>query len=723
MRVLVTGASGFLGGHLVEMFQKAGHQVRAFVRRTSRTDLLEHLGTEIVKGDMKDPASLRRAVEGMEAVVHAASTMAGVPQEYQEATVRGTAALLAAAEEAGVRRFVYVSSIAVCKMRAPRRLGPITEATPYEDEPLFLSNYTRSKIGAEAAALEAARRGRTDVVILRPGIMYGPRGRWNLTRMGYGLGPNVYLLIGGGWNPLPVCYVRNFARAVLLATEAADLNGRVFNVVDDQVFTAREYLRRLKKEVRPGLKIVRFPYLLARGLAWLGGIGFGLIGKPCPLRPAHLISCARRLTYSNEEAKRVLGWRPEVGKEEALAETMRDYAARARVSRRSDLGRLGRVVTGEPPVTACVVGCGMIAREHLKILRRMQNARVAAVCDLDAGAAGDLARTFGVRGVYADVVEMLEAERPRMLHVLTPPQSHLRVAEEALRRGCNVLIEKPMTVDAAEARRIAELARRYGAQACVGHNKVYDPVVVQARRLVESGALGQLLWVEAYCGFDLGSNPASRYMVPGSERHWTFRLPGGLFQNLAPHPLSLALDFLGPPVRVQAHARYGRVLPHAATDELRVLLETEDASGLVTVSIAASPRLEYLNLYGTRAVVQVDLLNQWVVVQKVLRGVPKPISRAMMNLRQGLTLIGGTLSGMGRVLMKRWSPYRGMEILIREYYASIQERRPPPVSLEEGVRVMEVMDQVWDQVGSHRCGGPATEDRRAERPVKVGEAR
>ncbi len=426
---------------------------------------------------------------------------------------------------------------------------------------------------------------------------------------------------------------------------------------------------------------------------------------PSLVRPAEV----EHLLGDCTKARQELGWRPEVGKEEALAETMRYYADTERVSRKSNLALLGRTVAGEPPITACIVGCGVIAQEHLKILKRMTNARVAALCDVNSDSARALGQRFAVERTYDNVEEMLNAERPRVLHVLTPPQSHARLAKEAMRRGCNVLLEKPMGVTAQDARQIADLAKANGVHACVGHNKVYDPVVVQARRLVESGALGDILWVESYCGFDLGSNPASRYLAPGGERHWTFQLPGGLFQNLAPHPLSVALEFLGAPTRIHAHARYGRVLPHAPTDELRILLETESASGLVTVSIAASPRLEYLNIFGTRMIIFVDLLNKWLVAQKVIRGMPKPISRAVMNLRQGLTLIRGTLSGMGKVLMKRWTPYDGMAILIREYYASIQEQRSPPVSAEDGVRVMEIMDQAWEQVGTHRCSAYAAE--------------
>src|SRR5262245_28298034 len=117
MNLLITGASGFLGSHIVEQSIAAGHRVRAFVRKTSRIDPLERLGVEIVRGDLKNEDSLRQAVAGIDVVINTASSMDGVSQEVEAATVRGTYALLFAAEKAGVQRFIHVSSIGIYAVR------------------------------------------------------------------------------------------------------------------------------------------------------------------------------------------------------------------------------------------------------------------------------------------------------------------------------------------------------------------------------------------------------------------------------------------------------------------------------------------------------------------------------------------------------------------------------------------------------------------------------
>src|SRR5262249_49579365 len=156
--------------------------------------------------------------------------------------------------------------------------------------------------------------------------------------------------------------------------------------------------------------------------------------------------------------------------------------------------------------------------------------------------------------------------------------------------------------------------------------------------------------LESYYGFNLGDNPDSRYMLPDGEKHWTFQLPGGLYQNLASHLLSLALDVLGRPTKIHALARYGRILPHASTDELRITLETPQASGMAVISLAASLRSQFLTIYGTKMTLCVDLLNKWILIQGTVKGLPKAMSRALMHLRHSSTVFGGTLSSMFNVL-------------------------------------------------------------------------
>lgn len=711
MKVLITGASGFLGGHLAEGFVRAGHSVRALVRPTSRTDLLERLGVELARGDLKDADSLRAAVEGVEVVVNAAATIDAPPQEHEAATTQGTRNLLSIAEIAGVQRFIHISSVEVYAVSSLPPGATVTEESALEDDPRFLSDYLVSKIESERAAQEFAAHERMKVVVLRLGFLYGPRGRWALPRMGYVAGRNRVIAIGRGRDPLPVCYVENAADAILHAAQLPAAPSGVFNILDDDPFTPIEYLRRIQQEVRPRLRVRRVPYSVAYALAAMGEGLARRLNLPFPFQKAQVILCHRRPPYSAERARQALGWRPVIGKTEALARTMQALAERESLSRRANLDLLRRVQVMRPPVGVAIIGCGGTAEVHLRILDQIPGIRVLGVCDPDAKAARRVARQFMVLHTYTDVHEMLEKEKPQVVHILTPPQWHAVLTEIAATHGAHILVEKPMAVTAKEARFMAEIAGKCGVRLCVDHNLLYDPPVVQARRLIESGDLGEVIWVESYYGLDLAHTPGNRYLLPGGERHWAFQLPGGLYQTVAAHPLSLALDMLGKPARVQAHARYGRVLPYATTDELRILLETPRASGLAVVSLAASPRFQYLNIYGTQMALFIDLLNKWVLVQRTARGVPQPVAQTVRAFRQGSSILRGTLSEMFRFFRRNWTYYDGMELLVKDFYSALQENRPPPVPGEEGILTMDVMDEVWQQIKAPPGWPRATEDR------------
>ncbi|RMG92947.1 MAG: NAD-dependent epimerase/dehydratase family protein [Chloroflexi bacterium] len=178
--ILITGATGFLGHNLVPMLLDAGYKVRALVRHSSDTGFLRELGVELVyANDICDAPVVTRACEGCRAVVHAAGLFRfwGHTNEFWQTNVGGTATILAAAEKAGVQRFVHISTIAVVG-RTPRT-RPIDETTPcFPQEP-----YQRTKFEGEQLALSYYRERGLPVIVLRPGAFYGPWGRYAFNRL------------------------------------------------------------------------------------------------------------------------------------------------------------------------------------------------------------------------------------------------------------------------------------------------------------------------------------------------------------------------------------------------------------------------------------------------------------------------------------------------------------------------------------------------------------
>ncbi|NEP17865.1 MAG: NAD(P)-dependent oxidoreductase [Leptolyngbya sp. SIO4C1] len=324
MKLLITGASGFLGQYVVAAALRRGHQVRAVVRPATQAAKIawsEHPNLEFVRLDLRRRADIPAALADTEAVIHLAAAKSGDFYAQFAGTVVATENLLAAMAEANVKRLVAISTFSVYDYINMESGTVLDETAPTVADPLTRDEYTQTKLLQETLVrnFEADQSGL--VTILRPGVIYGRDNLWT-ARLGAGLGEKAWLRIGAHAQ-LPLAYVENCAEAIVLAAEQEAAIGQTLNVLDDNPPTQRRYTKQLMKRLpnRPRLVPVNWAVMRTLGdLAWAINQRFlgGQAKLPGILVPSRLQARFKQLQYSNQKLKQCLDWTPTYSLETAL---------------------------------------------------------------------------------------------------------------------------------------------------------------------------------------------------------------------------------------------------------------------------------------------------------------------------------------------------------------------------------------------------------------------
>lgn len=313
---LVTGASGFLGRALVSALRARGQRVRVLVRRPLHAHAQEP-GMQVVVGDLGDPRIVAHAVAGVDTVYHVGAAMRGGPREFEAGTVWGTRNVVAACREHGCRRLVYVSSLSVLDHAGRTPDATLTEASAYEPHPQLRGAYTRTKLTAEHLVREAIRNHALPAVIIRPGQIFGP-GAERVTPNGVISLAGCWFAVGEGTRTIPVVYLDDVVDALLLAAQAPDAPGRIFNVVDPRPLAQAAYLERCKHKLGRELRVLR----VTTGMFMAVGLAVEMLGKllrrDVPLTRYRVRSLRPLANFDTAAARTGLGWVPRTGVDRGL---------------------------------------------------------------------------------------------------------------------------------------------------------------------------------------------------------------------------------------------------------------------------------------------------------------------------------------------------------------------------------------------------------------------
>jgi nucleoside-diphosphate-sugar epimerase len=327
--ILVTGASGFIGARVVaNLLERGFTRVRCFARPTSSLGELERLRSahhgrahvELLKGNLLRREDCLAAAKDAAVIFHLAAGAGekSFPDAFMNSVVTTRNLLDAAVQHGCLRRFVNVSSFTVYS-NVGKRGRLLDETSPVESRPAGIPDpYCYAKLKQDELVAEYGLKQGIRYVIVRPGSVYGPGKQQVTGRVGIDTF-GVFLHLGGG-NQIPFTYVDNCADAIVLAGVTPGVDGEVFNVVDDDLPSSRQFLRMYKQEVRAFRSFYgphAVSYLLCRMWERYSAWSHGQLPAVFNRRRWH--AEMKRTRYSNSKIKSRLGWRPKISTRDGMA--------------------------------------------------------------------------------------------------------------------------------------------------------------------------------------------------------------------------------------------------------------------------------------------------------------------------------------------------------------------------------------------------------------------
>jgi len=319
---LVTGATGFLGPYVIRKLISGGHACRCLVRNTSKTDLLEEIGAELVQGDITNQSSLIGIADEMDVLIHMATlghinNFTVTEEMFESINVQGTLHVMQEALRAGTKRIVHCSSVAAMGISSDLPATETSRCNPHHP-------YGRSKLKAEKLVLKMVFDSGLPATIVRFSMIYGPgdpRDMLKLTRLAK---KNLFPKIGNRPKLTPLIHAYDAVHGLLLAAEKGRF-GEIYLITNPQ----SEPFEKIRKTILKGLGVSRFPLYIPEWAALaiascIEKVCFA-IGRTPPVSRMNIESTLADRVFSIEKAQKELGFQPEVDPEKGLLETIYWY--------------------------------------------------------------------------------------------------------------------------------------------------------------------------------------------------------------------------------------------------------------------------------------------------------------------------------------------------------------------------------------------------------------
>jgi predicted dehydrogenase len=354
-----------------------------------------------------------------------------------------------------------------------------------------------------------------------------------------------------------------------------------------------------------------------------------------------------------------------------------------------------------------IIGCGKQADAHAIPIQEMPNCEIVGVCDIEELMAKQLYERFKVKHYFSDVNKLLEVTKPDVVHITTPPHSHLKLGKLCLEAGCNIFFEKPFTLNSGEAEEIINLATKKNLKVTVGHNNQFNHASRRMRELIMNGFLGgPPVHMESIWCYDLGDKIFAKALL-GDKKHWVRSLPGKLLHNIISHGISRIAEFLkndSPTVIVRGFSStlLRSINETDIVDELRVIIDDNDnTTAYFTFSSQIRPGVQQFRIYGPKNSFMIDDMHQTLIkttptnYKSYLKHFVPPVLYSMQYL-------AGAGHNINKFLKRDFHLESGRKILIESFYHSVSENTPLPIPYRDILLTAKIMDNIFAQLNARQ---------------------
>jgi len=359
---------------------------------------------------------------------------------------------------------------------------------------------------------------------------------------------------------------------------------------------------------------------------------------------------------------------------------------------------------------AAIVGCGRIADSHAAAIQRIPGIEIVGVCDLEPLMAKQLYERYPIKGHYSDLGELLREAKPDVVHITTSPESHFPIAKTCLEWGTHVYVEKPFTVNEADARKLITLADEKHLKITAGHDDQFCHAARRMRALIDTGYLGGApVHMESYYCYEIAKSGYAGAIL-ADKRHWVRRLPGKLLQNIISHGIARIAEFM--PADSPEVIAYGFTSPllrgfgeTEIIDELRVIIsDHERATAYFTFSSQMRPSLHQFRVFGPKNGLIMDHDHETLIKLRGARfqSYVEKFAPSAMFAKQ---YAGNIATNLRTFLARDFHFKSGMKFLIESFYRSIEQNAPVPIPYREIVLTAKIMDAIFTQLDAQQAQG------------------